>query len=413
MLTGLGFPFYIARRYLLAKKSHHVINIISVISLAGMLVGTMALVVILSVFNGFDSVVRSLINSYNPDIRITLAEGKTFLPDSNVISELSRLDGVMDVACALEDKALVRYDEQQTIATVCGVSDNYLALTGLDSMVVEGRPVLRNGSENVALIGYGIKIFLNVILNSPRQLILYAPRRLAQVSLDAERALNRRFIPVAGIFSVEQDFDSNYIIVPLEYARDLFGYHPGEITSIDIKTSKDNIDPTLQEKMKQIMGNSYVVRNRYQQNELFYKTMQTEKWAIFFILVFILFIASFNVIGTLTMLIIEKKKDIITLRNLGANPTQIKRIFLFEGWMISVAGAATGVVAGLLVCWLQMRFELIKLQGSGTFVIDAYPVQVQAADVLLTLLLVLIVGFFAAWYPIRYMSRQHASDMDS
>ena len=403
----MNFPFYIARRYLVAKKSHNAINIISFISVMGVTVGTMALIVILSVFNGFDELVRSLINSFNPDLKVTLVEGKAFVPEEAVLRKIRETPGVYDFSMGLEDKALVRYDEQQTIAVVKGVSRNYAAVTGIDSMVVEGTFDVRE-QEPRALIGRGIRIFLNVMLLSPRQMTIFVPRRISEPSFDASRALNRKYISASGVFSIEQEYDLKYILVPLNFARDLFGYTGSEVNMLEIKLAPGANASRTQSAVQEILGSAYTVQNRYQQNEIFYKTMQAEKWAIFLILVFILVVASFNVIGTLTMLMLEKKKDISTLTSLGADNGMLKRIFLFEGWMISASGAVLGTLLGLLICWLQIRFELISLQGSGTFIIDAYPVVVKPADVILTLVAVTIIGFLAAWYPIRYFSRRHA-----
>jgi lipoprotein-releasing system permease protein len=392
-----------------AKKSHNAINIISIISVLGVTVGTMALVVILSVFNGFDNLVRSLINSFNPDLRITLAEGNAFIPDTLDLNRLHAVEGVFDMGMVLEDKALVRYDEQQTIAVVRGVGNNYARITGLDSMMVEGDFILYREQEPVALIGRGIEIFLNVILNSPRQLVLYVPRRTSSVSFDADRALNRKYISVSGVFSIEADYDIRYIIVPLGFARELFDYHNGEVNILEIKLKEDANAATVQQEVQEILGSGFVVQNRYQQNEVFYKTMQTEKWAIFLILVFILVVASFNIIGTLTMLILEKKKDMVTLRNLGADTQLIKKIFTLEGWMVSVTGAVLGTALGLFICWLQITFRLIRLQSSGTFIIDAYPVLVKPLDVIITLFAVIIIGLAATWYPIRYLTQRYIS----
>jgi len=408
----LKLPLYIAKRYLVAKKSHNAINIISLISLTGVATGTMALIIILSVFNGFDNLVRSLINSFNPDIKITLAQGKTFTADDQMLEVLAGTPGIYDFSLVLEDKALVRYDEQQTIADVRGVSDNYFRINGLDTMLTEGSPVLYNSYGNYAIIGQGIKVFLNVILNSPRQLIMYAPKRLSQMPLDPNQALTRKYLQPSAVFSIEQDFDTRYIIVPLGFARELFDYENNEINAVEVKISDDMKASSVQETLKGSLGDRFLIQNRYEQNEIFYKTMQTEKWAIFLILVFILAVASFNVIGTLTMLIIEKKKDIITLRNLGADARLIKKIFLLEGWLISAIGAVIGTIAGLLVCWIQIRFEPVRLQGSGSFIIDAYPVLVSLPDVFITIAVVLVVGFLAAWYPIHYLSRNYLGEIN-
>jgi lipoprotein-releasing system permease protein len=407
----LNFPYYIARRYLVAKKSHNAINIISFISVMGVTVGTMALIVILSVFNGFDDLVRSLINSFNPDLKIMLTDGRAFIPNEEIVKKIKSLPGVYDFSMVLEDKALVRYDEQQTIAVVKGVSDNYSNITGLDSMIVEGSYDLKMNGQPYALIGRGIRIYLNVMLLSPRQMSLYVPRRTSELSFDANRALSRKYISVSGVFSIEQEYDIKYIIVPLDFARQLFEYPDGEVNMIEIKLVPEANSEKIQKRISEILGDRFEVLNRYQQNEVFYKTMQAEKWAIFLILIFILIVASFNVIGTLTMLMLEKKKDMITLSNLGADNGLVKRIFLLEGWMITASGAVLGALLGLLVCWLQMRFGLIKLQGSGSFIIDAYPILVKPGDVIITLVSVIIIGLLAAWYPIRYFTKKHVGAM--
>jgi lipoprotein-releasing system permease protein len=407
----LNLPYYIASRYLVARKSHNAINIISAISVMGVMVGTMALIVILSVFNGFDNLVKSLINSFNPDLKITLVEGKSFIPEEETIRKIRAVPGVLDISFVMEDKALVRYEEQQTIAIVKGVSENYATITGLDSMMVEGKYDISDKPEPHALIGRGISLYLNVRPYSPRQMTIFVPRRLKQPSLDAERALNRKYISVAGVFSIEQDFDTKYILVPLSFARNLFEYSHGEVNILEVKFNTEEGVPGIQKAVTAIMGKDFLVQNRYQQNDLFYKTMQTEKWAIFLILIFILIVASFNVIGTLTMLMLEKKKDIITLRNLGADSGLLRRIFLLEGWMISASGAVLGAILGLLICWIQMRFGVIKLQGSGTFIIDAYPVLIKFSDVALVLVSVIIIGLIAAWYPIHFLNKGYVEEM--
>ncbi len=372
----------------------------------GVMTGTMALVVILSVFNGFDNLVRSLINSFDPDLKITVVEGKVFVPEQQILRKLRTVPGVLDISPVLEDKALVRYDELQTIAVVKGVGSNYADISGIDSMVVEGRYDLGDSLQPFALIGRGISIYLNVRTYSPRQMTIFVPRRLKQPTLDAGRALNRMYVSVSGVFSIEQDYDLKYILVPLSFARGLFEYSHGEITSLEIKCDPHSNLETVQKNVAAVMGTNFTVQNRYQQNDVFYKTMQTEKWAIFLILIFILIVASFNVIGTLTMLMLEKKKDILILRHLGADESLVRRIFLLEGWMISASGAILGTILGLLICWLQMRFGLVRLQGTGTFIIDTYPVLIKYGDVALVLASVLVVGLVAAWYPVRFVKKE-------
>ncbi len=389
----------------MAKKSHNAINIISSVSLVGVAVGTMALIVVLSVFNGFDDLVRSLFNSFNPDLKVIPATGKVFLPDTVYMDRLSEIDGVADFSSVLEDKALLKYDYRQTVAIVKGVDDHYLSVTGMDTMLTDGNFRLEKGDIDYTVVGQGIAIFLGIGLNMATPINVYVPKRLSTVSFNPDRAINRKYLFPAGVFSIQQEFDARYIIVPIDFASQLLGYS-GEVSALEIKVKPSARVKEVQKAVSDLLGPGLIVKNRYQQNELFYKTMQTEKWAIFLILAFILIIASFNVIGSLTMLIIEKKKDIGTLRNLGASIPLIRKIFLLEGWLISASGAVSGLVLGLLICWVQLQFELVQLQGSGTFVIDAYPVSIKITDIFAVFITVLMIGFFASWYPIRFITRR-------
>ncbi len=411
----MNFPFYIAKRYLFAKKSHNAINLISGISILGIAVGTMALIVVLSVFNGFDNLIRSLYNSFNPDLKITVVEGKTFIQDTEKFNKIGNIEGVADFAEVLEDKALLRYNKKQTISTVKGVSENFKEISGVDSMIVAGNFQLVNEDENYTIIGQGIAYFLNVNINVNKNYLhpmaIYVPKRSGRVTMNSEQAINKKYIFPSGVFSIEQNHDSKYILVPLKFARELFGYN-NEVSSIEIKLSNKANLKYIQNKVEEILGDEFEVKNRYQQNELFYKTMQSEKYVIFLILLFILVIASFNVIGSLTMLILEKKFDISTLRSLGTDLATIKKIFLYEGWLISVIGAIIGLILGLLICWLQIKYKLIKLVGSGTFIIDAYPVNVEVYDIIAVLFAVIIIGFVAAWYPIRFITKKYISQSE-
>jgi lipoprotein-releasing system permease protein len=405
----LNLPFYIAKRYLFAKKSHNAINVISLISMGGVAVGTMALIVVLSVFNGFDNLVQSLFNSFNPDLLVTIKEGKTFIPDRHVLGQLKQMEGVAGYAEVLEDKALLKYDERQTIATVKGVDDNYTNISGIDSMVRQGEFILEEERDYYTVIGQGIAFFLNISLdvklNYRPPITVYVPRRTKGISFNPDRAINRRYITPIGIFSIEQDFDSKYILVPLEFSRDLFGYSR-EVSSIEIKLDDYSNYAAVQKKVHELFGYQYDVKNRFQQNQLFFKTMETEKWIIFLILIFILAVASFNVIGSLTMLILEKRSDIGILSGMGANMSLIKKVFLTEGWLITVIGALIGLIAGLGICWLQIKYQIVGLPNSGSFVIDSYPVDIQWNDVMVIVVAVLLIGYFAAWYPIRYVTRR-------
>jgi len=401
----LDFPFFVARRYLFAKKSQNTINLISAISVVGVAVGTMALIVVLSVFNGFDSLVQSLFNAFNPDLKITIKEGKRFSSDLPSVKRLKEIKGILYSTDVVEENALLRYDDKQYIATIKGVSSDFVKMSGIDSMIIDGAFVLNESNNEYAVVGQGIAIKLAIGLNFINPIIVYVPRRLTTTTLSPDQAFNRRYIFPSGIFAIQQDFDSKYMIVPLEFARSLVDY-TNEVSAIEIKVDPAFQVESIQQEARNIMGPDFDVKNRYEQEELLFKIMKTEKWAIFFILSFILIVASFNIIGSLTMLIIEKKKDISILQSMGTDLVRIRKIFLYEGWMITIIGAIAGLILGIIICWAQQAFEIIKLGGSGSFVIDAYPVQMVLTDFLLVFLTVLAIGYFAAWYPVRYITRK-------
>jgi lipoprotein-releasing system permease protein len=385
-----------------------VINVISAISVVGVSIGTMALIVVLSVYNGFDNLVRSLFNSFDPDVKITLVEGKTFIPGEEALREILERPEILHLAEVLEENALIRYDDKQYIATVKGVSDDFVLMSGIDSMIIDGDFVLRKKNQPYAVIGQGIAIYLSVGLSFITPLNIYVPKRTGPVTLSPENAFNRRYLYPSGVFAIQQDFDSKYIIVPIEFARDLLEYKR-EVSALEIKLANGSEEEAVIEELKNIMGPEFEVKNRLQQQELLYRIMKSEKWAIFIILAFILIVASFNIIGSLTMLIIDKKKDISTLRSLGTDMARIRRIFFIEGWLISILGAIIGLLLGSVVCFVQQEFGIIQLQGSGSFVIDSYPVSMELLDFLLIFSTVLIIGFIAAWYPVRYITRNYLS----
>ena len=402
----MNLPLYIARRYLLAKKSQNAINIISGISVAGVAVGTMVLIVALSVFNGFDTIVKSLYNSFDPEIKVTLTEGKTFNPALHSFDSIRLHEGVAHYTEVLEENVLLRYGDRQYIATVKGVDDNYRLVTGIDSLIVEGNYLLWEGNRPRAVVGLGIAYHLGVGLNFLNPINVYVIKRTGNVSMNPEQAINRRYIFPSGFFSVEQEINSKYILVPLEFARDLLHYR-NEVTAVELDLD-DSLDPDLvQAELADILGSGFRLQSRSEQNELFYRIMRAEKWAIFFILTFILIIASFNIIGSLTMLILDKQKDIDTLDSMGASTGLIKRIFLLEGWLISIIGAVIGLILGSFISWLQAQYGLIKLSGSGSFIIDAYPVVFLPGDVIKVFFAVLLIGFLAAWLPVRYVARKY------
>jgi len=403
----LNFSLYIARRYVFAKKSRNAINIIALISIIGISVGTLTFIVVLSVFNGFDAVVKSLFNSFYADMEVVPAMGKTFMISPDTLQKLKTMKGVVNISEIAEENALVVYGERQTVATVRGVDDQYGEVTGLDTMIWEGEYKLREQGTPRAVVGRGIQYMLNVDPEFLETIKLIVPRRTEKISMDPNRALNTKYLMPSGFFAGQPDIEIKYIVVPIDFARKLFDYSPEETSALEIRTDPSVSTTRLQRNIQQFLGNDLIVKNREQQNEMLYKTMRSEKWAIFFILAFILLVASFNVVGTLTMLIIEKKDDIQTLRYLGANMKTIKKTFLAEGLIISFLGALAGLALGTIICLLQQHFGIIKLRGGESFIIDAYPVQILLRDIVMVLIAVSAIGFTASWYPIRFITRRY------
>ncbi len=370
----------------------------------------MALIIVLSVFNGFETLVISLFNSFNPDLEIKVKKGKTFSMSTFPAEEVIKLAGVKALTEVVEENALLKYRNNQFLATVKGVSDNIVNTSGLDTMLIEGRFTLHEMDQPRIILGAGVAYYLNASLNDLLYPItVYLPRREANIGASIEKAFNSENIFPSAVFSIQQDFDTKYTIVPIEFARELLDYED-EVTSIELSLNKSANVEKVKKEIVQLIGNDYEVRNRFEQQVLLYRIMKSEKWSIFLILSFILVIAAFNVISSLTMLILDKKDDVRTLHNLGATDQLIKRIFMLEGMMISIGGAVLGLILGGLISWLQQEFGLISLgDGSGSFVVDAYPVKLLAKDFLIVFLVVLAIGFLVAWYPVKQISKKYLS----
>jgi lipoprotein-releasing system permease protein len=397
---------YIAKRYLFAKKSRNAINVISAVSVAGVSVGTMALIIVLSVFNGLEELVDSIFNTFDPDLKITASEGKVFNPDSTRLIHLSEIKGISAFSLTIEENALLKYGDRQFIATIKGVDDNYSEVSGIDSVMSDGKFSLwSKGGRPEAVVGAGVANYLGLNINFITPLQIYVPRRTGSVNLDPENAFIRRYIFPSGIFQIEQEFDSKYIFIPIDFARELLQYNT-EISSIEIKASDPENTGSLQSNVRDLYGKDFTVQNRLEQQEIFYKVMRSERLAIFIILTLILLIASFNIIGSLTMLIIEKERDVEILKSLGADNSLIKKIFIFEGWLISIIGAATGLILGFIICWIQERYGIIRL-NSESLLMEAYPVVMKIKDFVIVPATVLLIGFWAAWYPVRYLTRKY------
>jgi len=404
----LNFSFYIAKRYLISKKSHNIINIISAISIAGITIGTMALIIVLSVFNGFENLIVSLFNTFNPELVISIKEGKTFGADTIPENSIRKIPGLAYYTEVVEENVMLKYSNKQHIVRIKGVSDDFLAMSRLDSMLIDGSFILQSENRNFAVLGAGVAYLVNANLNDLiNPISMYAINRTKNISFNPEASFNTLRIFPSAIFSVQQDFDSKYVIVPLRFSRKLLDY-TNELTAVELGLSDDADTQEIQQQIQTMLGDGFSVKNRFQQQELLYKVMKSEKWGIFMILSFILIIATFNVIGSLSMLIIDKKKDITVLWSLGADHRMIKRIFLYEGLMITVVGAFLGLILGSLLCWIQQQFGIIQLQSAdNSFVINAYPVQMVFIDFVYIFLTVFIIGLASAWYPVRRISKKY------
>jgi lipoprotein-releasing system permease protein len=407
----MHFPVYIAKRYLVSKKSHNIINIISVISVAGITIGTMALIIVLSVFNGFTGLVMTLFNSFNPDLTILPKEGKTFHMREIPIDSLKKIPGLAYYTEVVEENALAQFNQKQHIVMMKGVSDDFLKMTPMKGFLLDGKEELKEGDREYALIGAGVAYLLSIYLDDfTKPLTLYVPKRTRKnFTGPPDQAFNTNTIPVSGVFAIQQEFDESYVIVPVDFVRKLLDYSD-EVTSLDIGIAKGADVMAVQKQADRLLGSKYEIRNRLQQQPLLYRIMKSEKWAVFLILTLILFIAAFNMIGSLSMLILDKKKDIAVLWSLGAGKQMIRRIFLLEGMMISISGGLLGLLLGGLIAWLQQQYGFLKLGGeAGTYVVDAYPVKVQLLDFISVLVTVILIGLATAWYPVRQISRKYLS----
>jgi lipoprotein-releasing system permease protein len=406
----MNFPFFIARRYLFSKKSTNVINLISAISAIGVAVATCALVVTLSVFNGFSDLVATLFTAFDPQIEITPVEGKTAPADDPVLDEVRALPEVMVATECVEDMALAVYQDRQATVVIKGVSDNFDSLTHIREILYgDGAYELHAADLCYGIPGIRLAEQLGTGYRYQSPLRIFAPKREGQVDLSdpADGFVEDELYSPGVIFAVQQPkYDRNYLLTSIGFARRLFDQQ-GMLSSLELRLRPGSDFEATKSRIAAICEGRYYVKDRYEQQDDTFRIMKIEKLIAYIFLSFILMVASFNIIGSLSMLIIDKKDDIVTLRNLGAGDRQITQIFLFEGRMISALGAVIGIALGLLLCWLQQTFGIIALgRTTGAFIVDAYPVSVHAWDVVLVFITVLAVSFLAAWYPVRYFSRR-------
>ena len=398
----MNLPLFIARRYLFAKKSHNVINTISAISAIGMAIGTAALIIILSVYNGFDDLVKSTLSNVEPDILVTPAKGKVFIPEGEAFERLESNPEIKDYYYILEENVFVDYDDHQGVARAKGVDEDYEKDSPLSAHMTNGEFVLHNGQvpRMVAGAGLAYKMGMNPAFLSSA--VIYFPARDRNFSLaNPAASIESISLRLSGIFSVNQQIDEELMILPIDQMRQLLGYED-EVSGIEIRLAEGASPKALHRTIKAIqkdLGPDFKVLDRFRQNTSLYKMMRYEKAAIFLILIFIIIIIAFNIFGSLTMLIIEKEDDIETFRSLGATGKMLRRTFTLEGWLISLLGLASGLAIGILFALLQQRFGFIKMPGN--FLVSAYPVILQWNDILFTILGVALIGYLIALLPVR------------
>ena len=403
----MNLSFYIAKRYLFSKKSHNAINIISLVAVCGVAVATMATVCALSVFNGFQDLVAGMFSAFDPELKITPAKEKVFNPETDLFLKIRSLPEIELISESLEGYALLSYRDREIPVTLKGVDNQFVSLANFKSLLIDGDLELERDSSNYALLGLGLANNLSVNAGFVYPMQVFVPKRKAAVNLSNPKAsIVSRYAYIGGVFQTKQAiYDNNYLIVPVRLARELFDYDK-EVSALEIKLNPGASIHSVQNRIQAILGNDFLVKDRYQQQEDSFKMVSIEKWVTFLMLCFILLIAVFNVTGSLSMLIIEKQSDVLTLRNMGAGNPLISRIFLFEGWLISIIGGGAGIVLGVLICLGQQYFGWLKLGTGANFAVDAYPVIVSFPDLLFVLFTVLITGVLSVLYPVRYLSKK-------
>ena len=406
----MNFPFFIARRYLFSKKSTHVINVISGISVIGVAVATMALVVTLSVFNGFHDLVATFFTSFDPQLKVMPAEGKTVAADDPILTQIRLLPEIEVATECVEDQALAVYHGRQAMVVIKGVEDNFSQLTHINEILVgDGEFSLHAADLDYGIPGIRLAELLGTGYTYREPMKIYAPRREGQFDMtNPENAFEEDELYSPGVlFNVKQaKYDKDYILTSIGFARRIFDQQ-GMLSSLELRLKPGSRFNAVKDRVRELCGTKFVVKDRFEQQDDTFKIMKIEKLIAYIFLTFILMVACFNIIGSLSMLIIDKKDDVVTLRNLGASDKQIVRIFLFEGRIISAIGAVIGIVIGLLLCWAQQQFGLVALGStSGSFIITAYPVSVHPEDIILIFITVLVVGFLSVWYPVRYFAKR-------
>ena len=402
----MNVSLYIARRYFIAKKSTNAITIISWISVLAIAVGTGALIIILSGMNGLTGLVEGMYNSFNPDVKITSVGGKVFKADKNLLLSLKQMDGVAYVSKTLDDNMLLKYNDKLQIVRIKGVDENFLAASRFDTLLTEGNFLKPDAKQKQMVLGKGVSFRLGIGLSDMfTPITVYCPKRGTSSGINPEDAFNEDKCYPSGLFTINDDFDFSYALVDYQTARSLLEYSDSTTSALEIALKPGADAKKIKEEIQKIAGTKFKVQNKFEQSDVLFKVLETEKLWVFMILVFVLLIASFNIVASLTMLIIEKKKDIKTLSSLGADIGLIRKIFMAEGLMIVFIGSVIGILLGYILCFLQQHFGFIKFEEG--YIIDAYPVETWLSDFFAVLGTVLLTGFIAAIYPVRVFTKQH------
>ena len=404
----MSLPLKIAFRYFFSRRregSFNIITLISGISLLGYVVGAAALIIVLSVFNGFENLFSTLYSQFDADIQITSTVGKSFPTSQLNIAQIKNIDGVLHVNYVIEENVLARYNGKQVLATVKGVDEKYLDAAHLDTNLISGALLLQEGDTNFALIGQGLAYQLGVQPDDQFNfLTIYVPAKGEIDLLNAENAFKRNPIFPIGVLGIQEEVDSKYIIVPLRFIEPLLE-KKNQVSSIEIRLRKDASIDKIKKQIEDIAGSSFSIKNRFQQRDSFYKVMKSEKFISFMILLFIMMVAAFNTVGSLYMLVIEKKKDLKIFASMGLTANQARKIFMFEGVILAIFGGLVGIILGGLICWLQQEYSIINFSSSEGFIIDSYPVRIKAADFLYVFLTIVGLGFITSLYP-AYKAKQ-------
>lgn len=407
----MKFTVRIAWRYIFSKKSTNVINIISGITMTGIVIGSAALIIVLSAFNGFGDLVVNLYSSFYPEVTITPKSGKVFTLTSLQYNKLQSLNEVEYISQTLQENVLLAYNKEEHIATIKGVDTTFKYVTAVDDSVFIGDYIFYYHYDNLrvhcAVLGAGVASTLNVALGiGYPALQVFVPRRSVRSSLNPRNAFTQKSIQPVGVFSLQQEFDSKYVFASLEFVQDLLEYNNGEISALEIKLKDNARSSTATKKIQQIAGDEFYVKDRYMQNEFLYKVMRNERWVVYMILTFIIVIATFNMIGSIAMLVIDKKKDIGILRSIGATEQSIRNIFFIQGVLQTLVSIIIGFTIAITLCLVQIYFEVITIPGSESFVVTAYPVSMHLTDFLLVGITILFIGSIASYLPAYLASRQ-------